>query len=231
MRLNGDETLCTLREMILNGELTPEMRITEAYLADLLGVSRTPVRNALPALAAEGFLEPVGKRGYAVKAFSEQDCEEALQLRSAFEGLAARRLAETGASPEVFAALEACLREGDEIFVKLQLEAEDEERYRQMNANFHSVIADNCGSDLLRSFIARLNMVPFVAPSAVSFEEVGVNAAFTILFRAHGVHHAIVEAIRDRDGSRAESLFREHAHQQVISMLIRSRQKAEAASG
>ena len=230
MRLNGDETLCALREMILNGELRPEKRITEAYLADLLGVSRTPVRNALPALAAEGFLEPVGKRGYAVKAFSEQECEEALQLRSALEGLAARRLAEIGPSPEVFSALEACLREGDEIFVKLQLEAEDEERYRLMNARFHSVISDNCGSDLLRSFIARLNMVPFVAPSAISFEEVGVNAAFTILFRAHGVHHAIVDAIRDRDGSRAESLFREHAHQQVISMLIRTRQQAEANS-
>lgn len=230
MRLDADETLTTLREMILNGELRPEKRITEAYLADLLGVSRTPVRNALPALAAEGFLEPVGKRGYAVKAFSEQECQEALQLRAALEGLAARRLAENGATPAVLDAFDACLKEGDEIFVRLQLEAEDEERYRLMNARFHAIITDNCGSDLLRSFIARLNMVPFVAPSAISFDAVGANAAFAILYRAHGVHHAIVEAIRDKDGTRAETLLREHAHQQVISMLIRTRKQAEAGN-
>ena len=76
----------TLREMILSGELAPGERITESGLAERLGISRTPVRNTLPALAAEGFLVPSGKRGFAVKEFTEEESLNALELRSALEG-------------------------------------------------------------------------------------------------------------------------------------------------
>src|SRR5688572_6800620 len=94
-----------LREMILSGELQPGQRITEAWLADRLGVSRTPVRNVLPGLAAEGYLEPVGRRGFAVKDFSESESWEALELRSLLEGHAARLVAQNGASSELMAQL------------------------------------------------------------------------------------------------------------------------------
>jgi GntR family transcriptional regulator of vanillate catabolism len=69
--------------------------------------------------------------------------------------------------------------------------------------------------------IGRLNGVPFVGPSVIVFDQIGLRGAFEMLFRAHGHHHAIVEAIRDRDGERSEWLFREHANQQRLSMFER----------
>jgi GntR family transcriptional regulator, vanillate catabolism transcriptional regulator len=75
----------------------------------------------------------------------------------------------------------------------------------------------------LKQIVDRLNLLPFVAPSVLVFDQVGIARAFDLLFRAHGCHHAIVEAIRGRDAARAESLFREHAHQQRLSMFSRSR--------
>lgn len=72
----------TLKEMILREELRPGERVTEAALAERLGVSRTPIRNVLPRLAAEGFLQPVGKRGFVIADFGEREIFEALDLLS-----------------------------------------------------------------------------------------------------------------------------------------------------
>jgi GntR family transcriptional regulator of vanillate catabolism len=84
---------------------------------------------------------------------------------------------------------------------------------------------------MLKMFVDRLNLVPFVAPSVVVFHQVGFRRAFDLLFRAHGCHHAIVEAIRERDVSRAESLFREHAHQQRLSMFSRRARQRTIVKG
>lgn len=219
-----------LKEMILSEELAPGARVTEAGLAEKLGISRTPVRNVLPRLAAEGFLKPAGRRGFAVAAFSEKEIWEALELRSVLEGWAARQLAEHGANETVLAELEACLAEGDRLFEKRYVDSDDEQQYGLMNERFHRIIVDACDTPMLGSFLDRLNRVPFVAPSVIVFDQVGLRRAFDLLFRAHGFHHAIVEAIREGDGQRAEMLFREHAKQQRESLFARraARQAAEA---
>ncbi len=210
-----------LREMILSGELKPGERLTESALAERLGVSRTPIRNALPALEAEGFIEPVGKRGHAVKAFVGDESLQALELRAALEGMAAKMLADNGVPQSVLAELEKCLNDGDELFKKHYLTFEDEDTYGQINARFHDTIVNHCGSPILISFIERLNKVPFIAPSVLVFNKVGLDKAYDMLFRAHGHHHAIVDAIRNREGTRAESLFREHGNAQRQSMFSR----------
>jgi GntR family transcriptional regulator of vanillate catabolism len=212
-----------IKEMILSGELAPGERVTEQGLAERLGISRTPIRHILPNLATQGLLEPVGKRGFAVKSFSETECWEALELRALLEGHAARLLAQQGAGPEVLAALDECLQTGDRLFAERRLRPADEQSYGIMNGRFHRLVVDNCGSPLLKQTVDRLNLLPFVAPSVLLFDQVGIARAYELLFRAHGCHHAIVEAIRQRDGARAEALFREHAHQQRLSMFSRSR--------
>ena len=87
-----------LREMILRGELAPGERLAEVALAERLGVSRTPIRQALPALAREGLLAAAGRRGYVVRSFSPEDVLDAIETRGLLEGLSARRIAERGAS-------------------------------------------------------------------------------------------------------------------------------------
>ncbi|WP_417320253.1 GntR family transcriptional regulator [Emcibacter sp.] len=211
-----------LREMILSGELAAGERLTETGLAERLGMSRTPIRNALPALAAEGFLIPVGKRGFAVKEFNDEETLRSIELRGTLEALAGRTLARNGASPEVLEELSDCLREGDEIFEKRYVTDDDENLYSAMNIRFHRTIVENCQSPMLESFIDRLYHVPFIAPSAIVFDQVGLDRAYELMFRAHGHHHAIANAIRDRDAERVEALFREHSKIQFESMFSTS---------
>jgi GntR family transcriptional regulator of vanillate catabolism len=211
----------TLKEMILREELAPGERVTEAGLAERMGVSRTPVRNVLPRLAAEGFLRPVGRRGFVVADFGEGEIFEALDLRSVLEGWAARTLAEKGVTADVMAKLDQCLAQGDALFEKRHLDREDEHQYGLMNGRFHQLVIDGCGSSMVSMFIERLNHVPFVAPSVIVFDQIGLRQAFDMLHRAHGFHHAIVDAIKRRDGARAEFLFREHANHQRVSMFER----------
>ncbi len=210
-------TMLHIREMILRGELAPGERVREADLAARLGISRTPVRQALPALAQEGLLVPSGARGYAVRAFSPRECMEALHLRAALEGLAARALALNGATEELLAQLKECLAEGDEIFKDQEISDEDEVRYAEMNARFHALILEGADMPLLSSLISRCNVVPFTAPLVLAFDAQSRKTAFNFLFYAHRQHHAIVTAIESGQADRAENLFREHAYTQVQS--------------
>ncbi len=209
-----------LREMILQGQLRPGERMPEAELAARLGVSRTPIRQALPALAQEGLLVPAGKRGYAVRAFTLEQTLEALRLRAVLEGIAARTLAARGASPEVLAELKQCLQEGDAIFAQRTLNEDAESRYAQMNERFHRLIIEAAGSLLLGSLIERCNVVPFTAPLSIAFSTSSKDRMFDLLFYAHGQHHNIVQAIEQRQADRAEFLFREHAHTQEQSQTL-----------
>lgn len=214
-----------IREMILSGELAPGERITEVGLAEKLGVSRTPIRSALPILAADGYLEPVGKRGYSVKKFIAEEALKALELRSMLEGIAAKYLAEKGASAEILKELDLCLIQGDDLFRKRCLAREDEDLYGEMNARFHQIIVENCGSSPLITFVERLNQLPFIGPSVLVFDQVGLDRAFELLFRAHGQHHDLVEAIRTGDAARAEAIFREHGNAQRQSLFSRASQR------
>ncbi len=217
--------LSRLREMILSGELQAGERITEVSLAERLGVSRTPIRSALPILEESGFIEPAGKRGYSVKKFDNEEFLKSLELRAMLEGFAAKCLAQAGATPTLLSQLEQCLAEGDAIFEKRCLSYEDEERYGEMNARFHDLVVKNCGSPPVITFIEKLNNTPFIDPAVMVFDRVGLDQAFDFLFRAHGQHHDLIDAIRDRDAARAESIFREHGHAQRQSLFSRGNNK------
>jgi GntR family transcriptional regulator of vanillate catabolism len=209
-----------VREMILSEELRPGTRVTEEGLAAQLGVSRTPVRRILPILASEGFLRTVGRRGYEVATYSEHHGWEALELRALLEGHAARLLAQQGASDTVLGDLDECLAEGDRLFdhaAKRSFSREEEQRYER----FHNVLIEAAGLPLLKMFVDRLNLVPFVSPGVIVFDHASGRRSFDLLFLAHGCHHSIVQAIRMRDGGRADGLMREHAYQQRLSMFER----------
>ncbi|ODS69250.1 MAG: GntR family transcriptional regulator [Bordetella sp. SCN 67-23] len=210
-------TMLHIREMILRGELAPGERVREADLAERLGTSRTPVRQALPALAQEGLLVPSGARGFAVRAFSARESTEALHVRAALEGLAARALATNGASAELLAELKDCLAQGDRIFIERRLSDDDEIRYAEMNARFHTLILEGADMPLLASLVSRCNIVPFTDPLTLAFDTQSRDMMFNFLFYAHRQHHAIVTAIESGQADRAENLFREHAYTQVQS--------------
>src|SRR3569833_1070557 len=85
-----DVVTAELRRLILQGELLPGERLVEDRLAERLGVSRNPVREAIRVLAAEGFVEVTPRRGAAVSRLSPEEAEELFDVRMALEGLSAR---------------------------------------------------------------------------------------------------------------------------------------------
>lgn len=201
-----------IREMVLRGELAPGQRVAEAPLADLLGVSRTPIRQALPLLAQEGLLIEHVSRGFVVRAFTVADIVDAIDLRGALEGLAVRRVAERGVTRAFLRKLKDCLEDGDAIFTKRRLVESDEARYAEMNARFHTAILEEADSELIAEAIERNSRVPFAGPQALAFDKSNLEQMYDALLYAHRQHHAIVEAFERGESGRAEALMREHAN-------------------
>src|SRR5215475_4801122 len=110
--------LLKLRDFILSGELKPGDRISELSVVERLGVSRTPIRMALVRLEEEGLLESIPSGGFSVKAFSERDIFDAIELRGTLEGLAARFAAERGVSVRDLDPLRECLAQIDELMLR-----------------------------------------------------------------------------------------------------------------
>jgi len=79
-----------LKTSILSGLLSPEERLTEEHLAEMLGVSRTPVREALYKLESEGLIQPLETRGFIVSGDSKEEVEELFEIRAILEGYALR---------------------------------------------------------------------------------------------------------------------------------------------
>jgi GntR family transcriptional regulator of vanillate catabolism len=206
------EAVVRLREMILRGELAPAQRVAEAPLAELLGMSRTPIRQALPLLAQEGLLSEHETRGYVVRAFTGVDITEAIDVRGVLEGLAARKIAERGASKALLRELRACLADGDAIFHKRHVEENDEARYAEMNVRFHSLIVSESGSSIIAEALERTGRIPFAGAQALAFDKTNLEQMYEMLSYAHRQHHGIVEALERGESGRVEALMREHAH-------------------
>lgn len=172
-------------------------------------------------LAKEGLLTAVGSRGFAVRSFTAAECLKAIRLRAALEGMAARQVAERGPSPALVDELRIFLRDGDAIVAGRSAAGSDDAPYSAMNGRFHDALVRGADDPLLLEMVERCNLVPFVAPSAVAFDRAEPAEARQILAYAHRQHHAIVDALPSRDGTRCEFLLREHAVAQEQSLRLR----------
>ena len=211
----------SIREMILRGRLKPGQRVAEAMLADLLGMSRTPVRQALPVLAKEGLLVESETRGYVVRTFTQNEILDAIDLRGVLEGLAARQIAERGASREFIRALRNCLEAGDRIFAKRHLIDTDEVAYGEMNGRFHALIVVEADSSVFSGALDRNASIPFASAEAIAFDAQDLEAMFDALLFAHRQHHDVCDALEAGQSLRVEFLMREHVNtvKKSINML------------
>ena len=203
--------LLQLRELILGGELSPGQRLSELAVVERLGVSRTPVRAALARLQEEGLVEAIPSGGYAVRAFSEQEVNEAIELRGVLEGLAARLAAEKGADAQALAALKTCLAQIDGLVAAPELSQADFERYVELNEVFHEGLIALADSPLVAQQVARAAALPFASPSGFVMAQAVRPEARHILTIAQDQHRCVLEAIENREGARAEAIMREHA--------------------
>jgi GntR family transcriptional regulator of vanillate catabolism len=200
-----------LRDLVLSGELQPGERLSELSMVERLGVSRTPVRTALVRLEEEGLLEAIPSGGFAVKAFSEREVFEAIEIRGTLEGLAARLAAERGVSSADLQPIKDCLAELDEIVGQPSVTVDTFSHYIELNARFHALLTGLAESRALSRQIERASALPFASPSAFVMAQSVSPEARTILTVAQDQHRCAVDAIERREGARAESIMREHA--------------------
>jgi len=200
-----------LRQAIIEGRYAPGERLAEIPVADQMGVSRTPVRLAFRTLEQEGLLQKVGKRGLVVRGFSEADVLCAVEVRGALEGLAARRLAESGLQPKDRAALEDAIARGRALLAGAALAPEDVGRWSELNRDFHAAIVDAAGSRVIGDAISRNNHLPFASADSITLDALAPDMLRGRLQIAQLHHELVLEAITRRESARAESLMREHA--------------------
>jgi GntR family transcriptional regulator, vanillate catabolism transcriptional regulator len=200
-----------LRDLILSGSLRSGERISELQAVDTTGVSRTPVRMALVRLEEEGLLEAIPSGGFMVKAFSERDILDSIELRGTLEGLAARFAAERGVSVRDLEPLRECLAQIDELILQDPLSIEAFSAYVALNARFHALLGELSRSPPLIRQIDRAAALPFASPSGFVMAQSGLPEARQILMIAQDHHRIVIDAIENREGARAEAVMREHA--------------------
>lgn len=214
-----EKALTTLRLMILEGSVGPGERVAETLIAERSGVSRTPARVAMMRLVEEGLLEERSGGGFFVASFSEGDLYDAVEIRGVLEGTAARLAAERGISPSIRLAMERCVDELD------QLVANDEvnlDGYRALNAQFHQLLGEASGSAIVLRSLAHLTRLPFAAPNAF-VRDLGPHVP-DMQIVSQEQHRAILDAIMNRQGARAEALAREHSlvSRKVSALALRN---------
>ena len=200
-----------LREMLVGGHLRPGERIREVPLSQELKISRIPLHLALERLANEGFLEVLPKRGFRVHSFSVEDIYDAIELRGMLEGAAARMAAERLKDVRTLAPLETLSREILTLVRKPKMTIDSFTRYIELNARFHATLLDLAGSRMLRRAIERACCLPFASPSAFLNRQYISDDLRELFLISADQHCAIVDAIANREGMRAEIVAREHA--------------------
>ncbi|CAN7645432.1 GntR family transcriptional regulator [Phenylobacterium sp. LjRoot219] len=229
-----EKVVLRLRSMILNGEFAPGERILEKAIAERLGVSRTPVRWALPALESEGLVQGSPNRGFRVRSFAIKDVLSAYEVRGTLEGLACRLAAENGVSPEVWLELDDCLREGDDLVRVSELDESAMRRWSELNERFHRALLTAANNVALELAIDAVTRIPATSPGALLFSDTNLRAALAAMRSAHAEHKVIVEALRLRQAQRAEYLIREHVYNSSVNVRIeleREREQQAVARG
>jgi GntR family transcriptional regulator of vanillate catabolism len=198
-----------LRDMIMRGDMPSGFHVQEVPLAERMGVSRTPVREALTTLAKEGLLEPGPKRGYKIRTFTIEEIVAAYEVRATLEGMACRVLAERGISEELAKKMRDLVDFGDRMVDKGVFRAAQQDPWLEMNNAIHSLLIEATGNAMLASCVEQTQRVPLASARHVPWYKFD-EENYVLAKRAHSDHHAIVDAITRREGARAEALMREH---------------------
>ena len=220
---SGQQVLIKLRKMIIAGELEGGARVAEIPTAELLGVSRQPVRMAFRLLEQEGLLIKNPPRGYTVREISEKLINDALEVRGILEGLAAKTIAEQGLTEEQKKTLQNCIVETEKLFDgKTEFGDHELERYHHFNVIFHDTIIQGAQNVALIQALAKNNQLPMASAQAITYDQTQALSEYRRLHYAHLQHCSIYDALMHRQAGRAETLMREHSSVVVLGETLRN---------
>lgn len=220
---SGQQVLIKLRKMIIAGEFEGGTRLAEIPTADLLGVSRQPIRMAFRLLEQEGLLIKNPTRGYTVREISEKLIHDALEVRGVLEGLAAKTLAEQGLTDQQKTALKNCIQETEQLFDEHTEFGDAElERYHHLNVIFHDTIIQGAQNVALLQALAKNNQLPMASAQAITYDQTQALSEYRRLHYAHLQHCSIYDALLHRQAGRAETLMREHSSVVILGESLKN---------
>jgi DNA-binding GntR family transcriptional regulator len=192
-----EEVYKYLRRKILAGDFNNDERLIEAKLAEKIGTSRTPIREALHKLEMENLVQSIPRVGYVVNEINDEEIEEILEIRFAIETLAAKWAAEKISAAE--------LNRLDEIIelTHQSIAARDTDAIIELDAEFHDIISKASRSRRLEEISQTLrdHMLRFRLKGLWNSE---------IAARSNEGHRRILQAIRDKSMLKIEEAFRFH---------------------
>lgn len=201
-----DVVFNTLRQAILTGELKPGERLMEIHLADRLGVSRTPIREAIRKLELEGLVVMIPRKGAQVAKITEKNLKDVLEVRRALDTLAVRL-----ACKRMDDTYKKQLREACDEFAKV-VKCSNTKDITEADVRFHDIINQSTGNDRL------IQLVNNLAEQMYRYRlEYIKDAAYHN--RLINEHEEIYNAILERDEERAAKAVVVHIDNQEASIL------------
>lgn len=188
-----------IREAVTGGRYLAGDRLREEELSTVIGVSRTPIREALRRLTAEGLVELLPHRGAHVASWTDAELTEIFEFRALIESFGARRAAAEMPSETI--------EKMAQLATAMETTAEQEteeatETVAELNNEFHHIIADHAGEYLL-AFFSKLVQIPLVHRTFRRYTPHQLRRSFQ-----H--HHELVDAFRARDPRWAEAVMTSH---------------------
>lgn len=201
-----DAAYWAIRDALRTGLIGPGERLIELDLAAALGMSRTPIREALRRLEVERLIANAPRRGFVVPTVSLEDLVEIFEIRGVLEGLAARRAAQRMGPGEVAALADAVGQ------MERARDADDLTGLSDASARFHRLLRSGSKHGRLPALIALLgDSYRSLGALELAPERVGPAVA---------EHRAILDAIAGHNGEEAERLTREHARHALRAQIL-----------
>lgn len=202
----------TLREAIITGDLQPGERLMEIKLANELGVSRTPVREAIRKLELEGLVIMTARKGAEVAPINEKDLKEVLEIRRSLESLACELACKDVKDSDV-----RKLRSINQEISKA-IEAEDIEKITQKDVEFHEAINDMTDNQRLIQMLHQLKEHIF----RYRFEYIKEMKNKRVIFEEH---EKIIDSIAEKNPKKASREIESHIEIQekyILNTLIKN---------
>ena len=200
-----DVVFSTLREAILKGELKPGERLMELQLAAKLGVSRTPIREAIRMLEQEGLAVTIPRKGAEVAKMTEKDMEDVLQIRDALDELAAAIACEQ-MTKEQLDALKNTMREFEE-----STKTGDVKRIAQADVEFHDIIYQATGNPKLVTMLNNLREQMY----RYRVEYLKDEKNYPTLMKEHS---EIVDGLIVKNKEKVTNAMHKHVKNQVVAV-------------
>jgi DNA-binding GntR family transcriptional regulator len=192
-----EEVYQSLKKSILHGKLKGGQRLIEEQLADQVGISRTPVREAFHKLERDELVTRLPKGGFAVREFTKEDVEEIFGIRSALESYAAY-LATVHISPEKISNLEKKIEETEKA-----LKSGDDNKVVQLHTEFHDLLYKSCKSKKLIEMINNFRDYFYRYRSPLLQTEKGIHDSME-------GHRRMLGAMKKKNPRLVERLVRKH---------------------